>query len=64
MLQLFFLMQHRRQCALCDQQRELPDIDEESADDFYLQSIHDADSALKSEVDENPALAGMGTTLT
>jgi PPM family protein phosphatase len=41
-----------------------PDIDEESADDLYLQSIHDADSALKSEVDENPALAGMGTTLT
>ncbi len=41
-----------------------PDIDEESADDLFLQSIHGADSALKSAVDDNPELSGMGTTLT
>ena len=41
-----------------------PDIDEESADDLYLQAIQEADLSLKSAVDENPALSGMGTTLT
>jgi len=41
-----------------------PDIDEESADDLFLQSIQSAESALKSAVDDNPELSGMGTTLT
>jgi serine/threonine protein phosphatase PrpC len=41
-----------------------PDIDEESADDLYLQAIQEADLSLKSAVAENPALSGMGTTLT
>jgi PPM family protein phosphatase len=41
-----------------------PEIDEESGDDLYLQSIQDVDAAIKSEVEENPALSGMGTTLT
>jgi serine/threonine protein phosphatase PrpC len=41
-----------------------PDIDEESADDLYLQAIQEADLSLKSAVEENPALSGMGTTLT
>jgi serine/threonine protein phosphatase PrpC len=40
------------------------DIDSESADDIYLNSFHEIDSALKSAVDENPELSGMGTTLT
>jgi serine/threonine protein phosphatase PrpC len=41
-----------------------PEIDEESADDLYLQAIQEADLSLKSAVEENPALSGMGTTLT
>ena len=41
-----------------------PDIDEESADDLYLQAIQEADQSLKNAVEENPALSGMGTTLT
>jgi serine/threonine protein phosphatase PrpC len=41
-----------------------PDIDLESADDLYLQSIQDADQSLKDEIADNPALSGMGTTLT
>lgn len=41
-----------------------PDIDEESADDLFLQAIQEADQSLKSAVEENPALSGMGTTLT
>lgn len=41
-----------------------PDIDEESADDLFLQSIQEADQSLKKAVEENPALSGMGTTLT
>ena len=41
-----------------------PDIDEESADDLYLQAIQEADLSIKSAVEENPALSGMGTTLT
>jgi PPM family protein phosphatase len=41
-----------------------PTIDEESVDDLFLNSIHDVDRALTDAVAENPALAGMGTTLT
>lgn len=41
-----------------------PDIDLESADDFYLQAIQEVDQSLKAEIDENPELSGMGTTLT
>ena len=41
-----------------------PEIDSESADDIYLNSFHEIDQALKSEVSENPQLSGMGTTLT
>ena len=41
-----------------------PDIDEESADDLYLHAIQEADLSLKSAVEDNPALSGMGTTLT
>lgn len=41
-----------------------PDIDEESADDLYLQAIQEADLSLKNAVEDNPALSGMGTTLT
>jgi serine/threonine protein phosphatase PrpC len=41
-----------------------PEIDSESADDIYLNSIHQLDASIKDAIDENPQLAGMGTTLT
>ena len=41
-----------------------PEIDYESADDLFLNSIHTIDSEIRSAVSENPQLAGMGTTLT
>lgn len=40
------------------------EIDKESADDIYLNSFREIDQAIKVEVDENPELSGMGTTLT
>jgi serine/threonine protein phosphatase PrpC len=40
----------------------LPDGD--SADDLFLNSAYSIDAALKSATDEDPGLAGMGTTLT
>ena len=40
------------------------DIDEESVDDLFVNSIHDIDSAIHTAVSDNPALSGMGTTLT
>lgn len=40
------------------------EIDQESIDDLFLNSIHNVDRALTDAVAENPALAGMGTTLT
>jgi len=39
------------------------DIDQESADDIFATSISDIDDALANASDENPALTGMGTTL-
>ncbi len=39
------------------------DIDLESADDLFSQSIADIDRALALAVDEDPKLTGMGTTL-
>ncbi len=41
-----------------------PEMDSESADDIYLNSFQEIDSALKAAVNEEPPLAGMGTTLT
>ena len=41
-----------------------PEIDPESADDLYLNSFHTIDQNIKHAVDEEPELAGMGTTLT
>ena len=41
-----------------------PEIDNESADDLFLDSIHEINSAIKHAVGENPELGGMGTTLT
>lgn len=41
-----------------------PDIDSDSADDLFAQSLHTIDTELKSASDENPELSGMGTTLT
>jgi serine/threonine protein phosphatase PrpC len=40
------------------------DIDSESADDIYLNSINSIDVEIKAAVAENPELTGMGTTLT
>ena len=40
------------------------DIDHESADDLFLNSIHVIDGEIKSAVNENPQLSGMGTTFT
>lgn len=40
------------------------DIDTESSDDLFAQSLSDIDSAIKSAVSESPELSGMGTTLT
>jgi len=41
-----------------------PDIDSDSADDLFGQSLHTIDTEIKSAADENPELSGMGTTLT
>ena len=41
-----------------------PDIDTDSADDLFGQSLHTIDTEIKSASDENPELSGMGTTLT
>jgi serine/threonine protein phosphatase PrpC len=41
-----------------------PEIDSDSADDIYLNSIHTIDQALNIAVQESPQLSGMGTTLT
>jgi serine/threonine protein phosphatase PrpC len=41
-----------------------PDLDEDSADDLFLNSIHNIDSAITDAVAENPHLSSMGTTLT
>ncbi len=41
-----------------------PEIDADSAEDIYSNSLDAIDSQLKSESDENPQLSGMGTTLT
>jgi len=40
------------------------DLDEDSADDLFLNSIHNIDKAITDAVSENPQLSGMGTTLT
>ena len=40
------------------------DIDQESVDDLFLNSIHNVDKVLSDAVADNPALTGMGTTLT
>lgn len=40
------------------------DIDAESADDIYLNSIYSIDTDIKEAVADNPELTGMGTTLT
>jgi len=40
------------------------DIDAESADDIYLNTIHSIDADIKGAVADNPELTGMGTTLT
>jgi serine/threonine protein phosphatase PrpC len=40
-----------------------PEIDIESADDLYLNSIYTIENEIKSAINENPELAGMGTTL-
>ena len=41
-----------------------PDIDSDSADDLFGQSLHAIDNEIKSAADESPELSGMGTTLT
>ncbi len=41
-----------------------PEVDSESADDLFLNSIYAIDDALRNSVSENPELGGMGTTLT
>lgn len=41
-----------------------PEIDPDSAEDIFSNSLDSIDSQLKSESDENPQLSGMGTTLT
>ena len=40
------------------------DIDQESVDDLFLNSVHNVDKVLSDAVADNPALTGMGTTLT
>jgi serine/threonine protein phosphatase PrpC len=40
------------------------ELDADSADDLFLNSAHTIDLALKSAIDDDPALLGMGTTLT
>jgi serine/threonine protein phosphatase PrpC len=39
------------------------EIDQESADDIFASSLTDIDDALANAADDNPSLAGMGTTL-
>jgi serine/threonine protein phosphatase PrpC len=39
-------------------------IDHDSADDFFNSTIEEIDAALKAASDEEPALSGLGTTLT
>ena len=39
-------------------------MDQDSADDFFNATIDEIDSALKVASDDNPALSGLGTTLT
>jgi PPM family protein phosphatase len=41
-----------------------PDIDSDSADDLYAESLHTIDAEIKGASQENPELSGMGTTLT
>ena len=41
-----------------------PDIDSDSADDLYAESLHTIDAEIKGASHENPELSGMGTTLT
>jgi serine/threonine protein phosphatase PrpC len=41
-----------------------PEIDSDSAEDIFSNSLYSIDSQLKSESAENPQLSGMGTTLT
>lgn len=40
------------------------DIDADSAEDLFLNSLYSVDEQIKIVADEDPALAGMGTTLT
>jgi serine/threonine protein phosphatase PrpC len=40
------------------------EMDKDSADDYFNSTIDEIDSALKVASDENPALSGLGTTLT
>ncbi|MFM9150992.1 MAG: PP2C family protein-serine/threonine phosphatase [Candidatus Planktophila sp.] len=40
------------------------EMDQDSADDFFNATIEDIDIALKKASDEDPALSGLGTTLT
>jgi serine/threonine protein phosphatase PrpC len=40
-----------------------PEMDQESADDYFVSSQSEIDSVLAQSSDENPALTGMGTTL-
>lgn len=40
------------------------EIDQDSADDFFSATIEEIDIALKAASDEDPALSGLGTTLT
>lgn len=49
----------RRSTIFLDQE-----IDQDSADDLFNSSIEDIDEALKEASDEDPDLAGLGTTLT
>ena len=41
-----------------------PEIDSDSAEDLFSESLNSIDLQLKSDSDENPELSGMGTTLT
>ena len=41
-----------------------PEIDQESSEDLFSSSLQNIDFEIKSQSDENPSLAGMGTTLT
>jgi serine/threonine protein phosphatase PrpC len=40
------------------------EIDSDSADDFFAQSLENIDGEIRKESQENPQLSGMGTTLT